>query len=177
VRYWSLLLLMSAATASAASGPIAEASAQSAQSEKDGRSFFLACEFKRAARAFEKAVVQEPERAVLHYWLGKSYARMAEVSSPLTAPKNARKARRSLERAVQIDPKNEEYRRELIDFYLNSPEWFGGGLQRAAALVKESEVQESQLADSREDHSGASWWIEWAVLRTSGAIGHLARNQ
>ena len=171
MRYGSVILLMSAAVASAASGPpIAEASAQW---EKDGRSLFFACEFKRPAHAFEKAVVDQPERAVLHFWLGKSYARLAEVSSPLTAPKNARKARRSLERAVQIDPKNEEYRRELIDFYLNSPEWFGGGLKRAAALVKESEVQESQLADSREDHSGGSWWIEWTLLRTSGAIGHL----
>ena len=85
MRYGSVILLMSAAVASAASGPpIAEASAQW---EKDGRSLFFACEFKRPAHAFEKAVVDQPERAVLHFWLGKSYARLAEVSSPLTARK------------------------------------------------------------------------------------------
>ena len=106
-------------------------------------------------------------------------ARLAEVSSPLSASKNARKARRSLERAVQIDPQNDEYLRELIDFYLNSPEWFSGGLQRAAALLARSNTQESgaeprlqQLAYSRKEHSGAGWWIERAILRTSSAIGY-----
>jgi tetratricopeptide (TPR) repeat protein len=168
---------MSAATASAGLGsPAAEAAAQR---ETEGRSLFLACEFKPAARAFEKAVTEQPERAVLHYWLGKSYARLAEVSSPLSASKNARKARRSLERAVEIDPRNDEYFRELIDFYLNSPEWFSGGLDRAAALLAQSDTQESdaqprlrQLVYSRKEHSGAGWWIERAILRTSGAIGY-----
>ncbi len=177
MRYARVILLMSAATASTAAAPPAVEAA--AQRETDGRSLFLACEFKQAARAFEKAVAEQSDRAVLHYWLGKSYARLAEVSSPLSASKNARKARRSLERAVQIDPQNDEYLRELIDFYLNSPEWFSGGLERAGALLAQSNTQESgaeqrlqQLAYSRKEHSGAGWWIERAILRTSGAIGY-----
>jgi hypothetical protein len=118
---------------------------------------------------------------VLHYWLGKSYARLAEVSSPLSAPKNARKARVNLERSVQIDPQNDEYLLELFDFYVDSPEWFSGGLQRAAALLgrfspRKSSVVEAhlqQLADSRKEHSGAGWWMRRAVLWSSGAIGRL----
>jgi tetratricopeptide (TPR) repeat protein len=172
-----VILLMSAAIASAAAGPpVAEAAAQR---ETNGRSLYLACEFKQAARAFERAVAEQPDRAVLHYSLGKSYARLAEVSSPFSASKNARKARRSLERAVEIDPQNDEYLRELIDFYLNSPEWFSGGLERAAALLARSNTQEygaeprlQQLAYSRKEHRGAGWWIERAILRTSGAIGY-----
>ena len=177
MRNWKVILLISAATASAAPGPPAAEAAP--PWEQDGRSLFLACEFRQAARAFGKAAAEQPERAVLDYWLGKSYARLAEVSSPLSASKNARKARRSLERAVEIDPQNDEYLRELIDFYLNSPEWFSGGLQRAAALLARSNTQESgaeprlqQLAYSRKEHSGAGWWIERAILRTSGAIGY-----
>jgi hypothetical protein len=142
-----VILLMSAAAGAAAA----------AQSEQEGRSLFLACEFKQAARAFEKASAEQPDSAVLHFWLGKSYARLAEVSSPLSAPKNARKARRSLD----------------------SPEWFSGGLERAAALLERIDPGESgtesrlrQLADSRKEHSGAGWWIERAVLWTSGAIGY-----
>jgi tetratricopeptide (TPR) repeat protein len=173
-----VVLLLSAAAGSAASeSPGAETAAQW---ERDGRSLFLACEFKQAARAFEKALAEQPNSALLHYWLGKSYARLAEVSSLLSAPKNARKARRSLEQAVQIDPRNDEYLRELFDFYVDSPEWFSGGLERAAALLERISPEESgveprlkQLADSRKDHSGAGWWIERAVLWTSGAIGHL----
>src|SRR5260370_36188314 len=143
---------MSAATGSAASGPpIAE---PAAQWEKDGRSLFLACEFKQASRAFENAMAGQPDRAGLHYWLGKSYARLAEVSSPLSAPKNARKARRSLERTVEIDPHNDEYLRELFDSYLNSPEWLSGKLERAAALLER--ISPRNLA---RDHGFNSWLI------------------
>jgi len=113
---------MSAVAGAAASGPPNTEAA--AQWESDGRSLFFACEFKQAARAFEKALAEQPDSAVLHFWLGKSYARLAEVSSPLSAPKNARKARRSLEQAVKFDPRNGEYLRELFDFYVDSPEWF-----------------------------------------------------
>lgn len=168
---------MSAAVGVAASRPPNTESA--AQWEKNGRSLFLACEFEQAARAFEKALAEQPDSALLHYWLGKSYARLAEVSSPLSAPKNARKARRNLEQAVRIDPRNEEYLRELFDFYVDSPEWFSGGLKRAAALLERVSPEESdvepwfqQLTDSRKEHSGAGWWMERAVLWTSGVIGH-----
>lgn len=178
MRYWSVILLLSVAAGSAASGlPNA---APAAHWESDGRSLFLACEFKQAARAFEKALAVQPDRAILHYWLGKSYARLADISSSLSAPKNARKARRSLERAVELDPRNGEYLRELFDFYVDSPEWFRGGLERAAALRERispgdepgAESLSRQLADSRKEHSGGGWWMRRAILWTSGSIGH-----
>jgi len=181
LRYWSVILLLGAAVGPAASGlPSAEGMAQW---EQDGRSLFLACEFKQAARAFEKALAVQPDRAALHYWLGKSYARLADISSPLSAPKNARKARRSLERAVELDPQNYEYLRELFDFYVDSPEWFSGGLKRAAALLARigpsepgAESLVRQLAASRRDHIGAGWWMREAILWTGGAIGHFVRQ-
>lgn len=178
MRYWSLILLMSAAAGSAVSGPPnAEAAAQW---EGNGRSLFLACEFKQAARTFEKGLVEHPDSAVLHYWLGKSYARLAEVSSPLSARKNAHKARLSLEQAVKIDPQNDEYLLELFDFYVDSPEWSSGGLERASALLElvstgapGAELRRGQLAASRKEHSGAGWWMRRTVLWTCSAIGTL----
>jgi tetratricopeptide (TPR) repeat protein len=154
---------MSAAAGSAVSGP-PDANA-AAQWERDGQSLFLACEFKQATYAFEKALAGQPDSAVLHYWLGKSYARLAEVSSPLSARKNAHKARRSLEQAVKIDPQNGEYLLELFDFYVDSPEWFSPGEPGA-------EPQRRQLAASRKEYSGASWWMRRAVLWTWAAIGY-----
>jgi tetratricopeptide (TPR) repeat protein len=175
MRYWSLIL-WTISVGSAASLPLpAEAATQWA---RDGRSLFYDCEFKQAAHAFEKALAAQPGNAALHYWLGKSYARLAEVSGPLSASKNARKARRSLEQAVQIDPRNREYLQELFDFYVDSPEWFRGGLERAAALLPRIGAGESgaepwlqRIADSRKEHSGAEWRVRQAVLWTSGAIG------
>ncbi len=176
MRYWSVILWMSAAASSAAWGsPHAELVSQW---EKNGRALFLAAEFKQASRAFEKAVAERPDNPALYYWLGKSYARLAETASPLSAPKSARKARLSLEHAVRMDPKNQQYLEELFEFYLDSPEWFHGGLERASALLERINTGEGdadwrlkQVADSRKEHSGAGWWSRRTILWTSGTIG------
>lgn len=177
MRYWGVILFMGAVAVSAAAD--LPKAGTVAQFENDGRSLFFACEFKQATQAFKRALADQPDSPVLHYWLGKSYARLAEVSSPLTAPKNARRARRYLEEAVKLDPQNHEYLLELFDFYVDSPEWFHGGLERATALLERISPAESgaqtwpeQLADSRKDHSGAGWGMRRAILWTSGAIGY-----
>jgi hypothetical protein len=104
----------------------------------------------------------QPNSAALYYWLGKSYVRRADVSSPLSAPKKARRARRNLEEAVKRDPR--EYLMELFDFYVESPEWFDGGLQRTAALLELFSPADSgpeslhrEIAYSRKEHSGPGW--------------------
>lgn len=176
MRFRIVVPLMLASVALAASGP--PYGGAITQTARDGRSLFVACEFKDAARTFERLLADQPESAFLHYWLGKSYARLAEVSSPLSAPKNARKARRNLERAVQLDPENQEYLQELFEFYLDSPEWFHGGLNRAATLQERTSQQQSdiehwkeKLAAARKEYSGPTWWTRRAILCTSGAIG------
>jgi tetratricopeptide (TPR) repeat protein len=178
VRNWMAVLAMSAALGGAAPGPqSAEIAAQWAQ---DGRFHFLACEFKEAAHAFENSVAEQSENAEWRYWLGKTYARLAEVSGPLTASKNARRAQRNLEQAVKLDPQNQKYLGELFDFYVDSPEWFHGGLERAAALLErlspeapDTQDRLAELTESRKEHSGVGWWMRAAVLRTSGAVGYL----
>src|ERR1700722_5017661 len=74
-----------------------------------GRERYEQCEFKDAARAFTKALRYSPDDAGLHLWLGRSYARMAEAASPLHSAANARQARRSYERAVELQPRNQQY--------------------------------------------------------------------
>jgi tetratricopeptide (TPR) repeat protein len=178
VWYWSVFLFLSVAVGSAASElPSTEAVAHL---ERDGRSLFIACDFKRATRVFERALSAQPNNAALYHWLGKSYARLAEVSGPLFASKYARRARRNLEEAVRRDSQNDEYLDELFDFYVDSPEWFHGGLQRAAALLELIRPAESdpkpwlrEIADSRKEHSGPGWGVRRWVLWTSGAIGRI----
>jgi len=176
VRYWIAILAMSAA----AGGATPRSAEIAAQWAEDGRFHFLACEFKQAAHAFENSVAVQPEDAELRYWLGKSYARLAELSGPLSASKNARRAQRNLEWAVKLEPQNQKYLMELFDFYVDSPEYFHGGLERAAALLERmgpeefgAEVRLTELAESRKEHSGVGWWMRAAVLRTSSAMGSL----
>ncbi|MDR3699039.1 MAG: hypothetical protein P4L56_05345 [Candidatus Sulfopaludibacter sp.] len=173
-----VILWLSAIATSAAWGVTPSEAAD--QWAAQGRALFLACEFKQAAHAFERAVAEQPGRPALYYWLGKSYAREADVASPLTAPKYARKAGRSLEQAVRIDPHNQEYARELFEFYVDSPEWFGGGLTRARALLEvvnlpeaDSETVLKHISDAHTEHSGPSWRVRQAILRTSGVAGSL----
>ena len=147
----------------------------------DGEVLFRECEFKAAAHSFEHALTKEPGNARLHFWLGKSYARMAEVASLLSAQRNARKARAHLETAVQLDPGNREFRNELFEFYVDSPEWFDGGLDRAVAMLERlgpddggPETPSRIVAEARKEYRGPSWALRKGVLRVSAVVGYLA---
>jgi tetratricopeptide (TPR) repeat protein len=147
----------------------------------DGEALFRECEFKAAAHAFERALSAEPSSARLHFWLGKSYARLSEISSLLSARRNARKAQGHLETAARLDPGNREFLRELFEFYVDSPEYFEGGLRRAEAVAERLGPDDGGpgspsriLADARKEYSGAGWFLRRSVLRPAGLAGHLA---
>jgi len=146
----------------------------------DGEALFRDCEFKAAARVFQQALTNEPGSARLHFWLGKSYARMAEVSSPFTARRNARKAQAHLETATRLDPRNREYLRELFELYVDSPEYFDGGLSRATAMLERLGPDDGGpgspsriVAQSRKQYSGPDWALQKCILRVSGAAGYV----
>src|ERR1700736_13768 len=68
----------------------------------------------------------------------------------------------------------------IFDFYVESPEWFDGTLQRAAALLELFRPADSdpesllrKIGDSWKEHNGPGWWMRRAVLCTSDAIGHI----
>ena len=172
-----LLLLVSALNAV----PATIAMRDNADWAATGRTHYAKCEFKSAARSFTKALQSRPKDAGLHHWLGKSYARMAEVASPLSASRDARKARVSLERAVELEPRNQEFLRELFGFYLDSPEWFSGGLDRAALLVDKIEPQDpgaqtllrNLLTDARQEYHGPTWRLRQATLLPTGQLGRI----
>lgn len=142
---------------------------------------FERCDFRAAAHAFAKALQYLPKDARLHHWLGKSYARLAEITNPLHASKDARKAQVNLERAVELEPANQQYLRELFDFYLDSPEWFGGGLDRASLLVERVEpgnpagqkFLHELVAGARQEHRDLDWRLRQLTLAPSQQIGRV----
>ncbi len=158
------------------------AGAESRQS--DGEALFRECEFKAASRAFENALTKDPANPQLHFWLGKSYARMAEVSGPLSARRNARKAQAHLETATRIEPGNREFLIELFELYVDSPEYFDGGLNRASAMLERlgpddggPATPSKVVADARRQYSGPGWALRKGILRVSGAVGYLAPHK
>lgn len=179
MKLWLMGLLLGTLSLNAASESVA--SDNHADWSATGRSRYFTCEFKDAARAFTKALQLQPGDARLHVWLGKSYARMAEVAGPLHAARNARKARWYLERAVDLEPRNREYLRELFDFYLDSPEWFGGGLGRAALLVERiapddpgtQAFLQSLLDSARQEYHSLDWRMRQTTLVPSTQFGRM----
>jgi hypothetical protein len=105
---------------------------------------------------------------------------MAEVSGPISARKNARKAQAQLETAARLDPGNREYLMELFELYVDSPEYFDGGLNRATAMLERLGPDDGGpatpsriVADARKQYSGAAWAMRKGILRVSSAVGYV----
>lgn len=149
--------------------------------KQQGQALFAKCEFGGAARAFRRALAAQPGDAELQFWLGRSYERVAEISSPLVASKSARKAERSLRQALRIDPKNQKYALALFEMYVDSPEWFDRAPARASELLEritfttpeEDAILRIRLAEARQDVSGLAARYERAILLPSRILGHV----
>jgi tetratricopeptide (TPR) repeat protein len=87
----------------------------------------------RGVKAATRAVRLEPRRVEGHFWLGVNLALQAEVTNPLAALRLAWRARRSLERAVRINPAYHAAGplRVLARLEHRLPRMVGGGHARA----------------------------------------------
>jgi tetratricopeptide (TPR) repeat protein len=96
-----------------------------------GKSFFMLGDFRKAIQYFQKLVTANPLSAIDFHWLGKAWARRAESSNPVSSSGYSAKARRNLERASELDPKNVAVLKDLLEQYLDSR-----NLDRAKALAE-----------------------------------------
>ncbi len=151
-----------------------------------GRDYFMLGDYKKAAEAFEQAFSIEPANSEYAHWLGRGYGRRAETSSPFSAPLYASKARAYFEKAVALDPKNEEALNDLFDYYLEAPGFLGGGYDKAEAIAKriaernpaEGHFAQAQLADKRRQFDTAEEQLRRAIdlaPRQVGRVLDLAR--
>jgi hypothetical protein len=84
-----------------------------------------------AIEEFTAAVALEPSNSMAHLWLGRALGRRAEKANMLQAMLLVGKVRAEFEHAVALDPMNVEARSDLLEFYLEAPACFGGGLDKA----------------------------------------------
>ncbi len=146
-----------------------------------GKAFFMTAEFKKAIDAFEHAVALEPSKSDHALWLGRAWGRRAESSSPFLAPAYASKARQYFERAVMLDPSNQEALNDLFDYYLEAPGFLGGGLNKAEALAQriaaldeaEGYFARAQLADHRKDFDTAEQQLRRAADAAPRQVGRV----
>ncbi|MGA2881184.1 MAG: tetratricopeptide repeat protein [Bryobacteraceae bacterium] len=136
-----------------------------------GKDEFMLGDYKKASEAFERAFTLEPANADYALWLGRGFGRRAETASPFLAPRYAAKARGYFEKAVALDPKNEEALNDLFDYYLEAPGFLGGGFDKAEAIAKRIAEQnpaqghfaQAQLADRRKQFDTAEQQLRRAI--------------
>lgn len=69
---------------------------------------------------------------------------------------------------------------ELFEFYVDSPEYFEGGLSRAKAMLNRLGADDGGpgtpsriVADARKEYNGPGWALRKGLLRVSAALGYL----
>ncbi len=108
----------------------------------------------KAIHELKKAAHDHPESSEIWMWLGRALGRKAENSNPLRAVFMVGEVRQAFEKAVQLDPRNIDARGDLLDFYLEAPGAFGGGLDKArvqAAAINSINPADGFYANARID--------------------------
>jgi tetratricopeptide (TPR) repeat protein len=146
-----------------------------------GRDYFMLGDYKKATEAFQKALALEPGNSEYAHWLGRSFGRRAETSSPFLAARYASKARSYFEKAVALDPNNEDALSDLFDYYLEAPGFLGGGYDKAEAIAQriaernpaEGHFAQAQLADKRKQFDTAEEQLRRAIELAPRQVGRM----
>lgn len=146
-----------------------------------GRIYFMKGDFREAADYFQKSVTAEPTNGVYMHWLGRAYGRRAETSNPFIAPGLAAKARQYFEKAIELDPKNQEAMNDLFAYYLEAPGILGGGLEKASALARrigqldtaEGHFAQAVLSEKRKESATAEQHFRRAIELAPRQVGRV----
>ncbi len=95
----------------------------------------------KAVEWLEKAVDLDAGNSDLHRWLARAYGVAASGANQVAQGRYAREAKTELDKALRLDPKNLRAREDLVNFYLHSPEFLGGSVERAR---QEAEIMRKQ---------------------------------
>jgi len=114
----------------------------------------------------QRAAELEGSNCMLHLWLGRAYGRKASHASLLSAFGLAKKVRAEFELAQSLCPENHRVRFDLLSYYLEAPDFLGGGKDKARR-----EADEIAGLDPRLGYAAR------AVLATRDKNWDLARNE
>ncbi len=103
-----------------------------------GRIYFNLGKHDDAVKYLQRAVTIAEGNIDFHFGLADVYGFKTRTASFLSAGKWAGKWKKELERAYEIDPKNLEARRRLINYYLNAPVIGGGDKEKGKRLAEET---------------------------------------
>lgn len=134
--------------------------------------------FQEAIAHLEKAAALEPTVPEHHILLGRAYGQLAVRSGMTKKFGLAKRARRALERAVELDPESIEARAGLIQFHLLAPGLVGGSTSKARAHAAEiakrsafrGALARAWIAEDRKDYDQAAREYREAITRAPDSL-------
>ena len=97
-------------------------------------------QYDSALTKVQQAVAMVPDNSSFQHLLGKCYGRLAEQSNFLAAYSLAKKTRKALERAVELDGNNVNALQDLMEYYRQAPGFLGGSKEKAAKIQERLET-------------------------------------
>jgi len=121
------------------------------------RAYFMMEEWDRGIANCERARDLDPRNSLHYLWLGRIYGEKADRAGFLSAAGLGKKSRVAFERAVELDPRSWEARKDLAEFYFSAPGIVGGGKDKAR-----------EQADAiRALNPVAAYWVEGQIAEKS----------
>lgn len=96
-----------------------------------------------AINSAERAVAIEPKNSKYHEWLGRAYGEKADHTGPFSGMSLARKTRKELSIAVELDAENFSAMQALIEYDCSAPGIVGGGEDKARPEIAKLAAQDT----------------------------------
>ena len=136
------------ATASALQTPVRPATT-ALRAFAQGQRELQAGHYQQAAAWLERAIAFDGTHATYYLWLGRTYGYQAQHAPAGEQFFLARKVRKCLEKAVELNPDLVAARVDLVAFYLQAPNLLGGSVDKAklqAAEIAKRDPEQGKLA-------------------------------
>jgi cytochrome c-type biogenesis protein CcmH/NrfG len=130
------------------------------------RAYLMMEEWDRGITNCERARNLDPQNSFYYVWLGRIYGEKADRAGFLSAAGLGKKSRSAFERAVELDPRNWEARKDLAEFYFSAPGIVGGGKDKA-----------QQQADAiRALNPAAAVWVDGQIAEKTKTTARPSAN-
>jgi tetratricopeptide (TPR) repeat protein len=142
------------------------------------RAYLMMEEWDRGIANCEHARNLDPQNSLQYLWLGRIYGEKADHAGFLSAAGLGKKSRIAFERAVELDPRSWEARKDLAEFYFSAPGIVGGGKDKAREQAEAIRALnppaahwvEGQIAEKNKDYAAAEREYRAAIAASHSGV-------